>query len=136
MSGLFKTKYGDSKMDNCGDKKSYSHLLKAVRGKLAMGEDEGDFGEGGEESPADVAQDAAEGVMEGSGEDMEADAAMAMNAGDDGEVGGEGDDAMQQILAKIQASNDPGPKRVGMRMGGAPEPEANFMRKSEGKRRV
>ena len=129
-------------MENCGDKKSYSHLLKAIRGKIAMGEDEGDFGEGGEDSPADVAQDAAEGIMEGSPEDMVADAAREGGEGHEyaeGEEGMEGqpDDAMKQILAKIQASQDTGPKRVGMRMGGAPEPEANFMRKgSDGKRRM
>lgn len=132
MNGLFKTNYGDCKaMHKDGDKQSYQHLLNAIRGKIAAGEED-DFGEGTEGSPADVVADAIEGTEEGSPDDMEQDVATAMGAGDDHEVGQEGDeDAMKVILAKIEAGkNASGPKKIGMRMGGgAPSPEENMQKK-------
>lgn len=134
MNGLFKTNYGDREMHGKNDKQAYQHLLNAVRGKMAAGEED-DFGEGGEGSAADVVADAIESTEEGSPEDLEQDVATAMGAGDDHEVDGEGDDdAMKVILAKIEAGKKAsGPKKVGMRMGGAPSPEENIRQKVRGK---
>ena len=124
MNGLFKTNYGGKSEMDC-DKKSLQHLLKAVRGKIASSdEDEGDFGGGGEDSPADVALDAVEGTKEGSPADDAQDMETAMQGeeGMEGEEGGEeGDsDAMAIIRRKIEAGRDEGPRRPSMRLGAGP----------------
>lgn len=136
MNGLFKTNYGDSKMDDCGDKTSWKHMLKAVRGKMAIGEDEDDFGGGAD----GVVADAIEGVEEETPDGLEEGVAQAMNAGGDGEIGGEygqggeqsPDDAMKIIMEKISGSRAEGPKRIGMRMGGGPS-EMPDMKRNKGR---
>lgn len=138
MNGLFKTNYGDTKMEDCGDKTSWKHMLKAVRGKMASGEDEDDFGGGAD----GVVADAIDGVEEGSPEGMENLEGMADGSATGAEPGMEGmtaeggeqspDDAMKIIMEKISASRAEGPKRIGMRMGGGPS-EAPDMKRNKGR---